>query len=337
MSVSPEVKEKMNQLARHCSAYQGADTRRSLVQFATTFALFLVFCTAMFFSLEYGYWLTLLLSLPTGGLMVRLFIIQHDCGHRSFFNSRRANDTLGRLISILTLTPYDCWRKGHDIHHATSGDLDRRGVGDVDTFTVEEYKALPKLKRLKYRTLRHPAVFLLFGAPLFLLLNHRSPFGQSLPARDIWKSIMGLNLAIILVYGGIGLLIGFKTLAMLYLPVLCFTAWIGGWLFFVQHQFENTYWERKEEWRFQDATVLGSSYYALPPIVQWFTGNIGLHHIHHLCGKIPNYRLQECLEASPELQKINRLTFWESLKCARLALWDEDNQKLVGFSALKTA
>lgn len=207
----------------------------------------------------------------------------------------------------------------------------------MDTFTVEEYKALPKLKRLKYRTLRHPAVFLLFGAPLFLLLNHRSPFGQSLPARDIWKSIMGLNLAIILVYGGIGLLIGFKTLAMLYLPVLCFTAWIGGWLFFVQHQFENTYWERKEEWRFQDAAVLGSSYYALPPIVQWFTGNIGLHHIHHLCGKIPNYRLQECLEASPELQKINRLTFWESLKCARLALWDEDNQKLVGFSALKTA
>ncbi|MAE51003.1 MAG: fatty acid desaturase [Micavibrio sp.] len=295
----------------------------------------------MWISLEYTYWIVAILILPAAGLLVRLFVLQHDCGHGSLFPSRRANNLTGRLLSVLTFTPYDCWRKAHNLHHACSGHLDRRGVGGVDTLTVREYRALSSANKLAYRLYRNPFVMILFGAPYNSLIGQRFfankglPFNESyrsLPFKKVWKSVLSLNLALVLFYGTLGMLFGFKPLLVIVLPVVIIASWIGGWLFFIQHQFEEAYWEKNENWNFHDAAVLGSSHYVLPPLLQWFTGNIGLHHIHHLCAKIPNYRLQECLEGSPVLQEMNRLNLGESLECACLALWDEDRRKMIAFS-----
>lgn len=315
----------------HCAAYKGADTKRSIAQLVNTAApLFLLFAV-IWIGLHYGYPIALLLALPLAGFLVRLFIIQHDCGHGSFFRSRRANDIVGRMISILTLTPYGYWRRSHAIHHATAGDLDRRGVGDVDTLTVREYRALPWYRRLLYRLYRNPLVLLVIGPPYLFILRHRIPFYSPLPFRDIWRSILSHDLAILFGYGLLVVLIGFKTVLLLFLPVMLLATWAAGWLFYIQHQFENVQWDESEDWDFHVAALGHSSYYALPRILQWFTGNIGFHHVHHLCSRIPNYRLQECFEASPQLQAVNRLTLRSSLKSLWLALWDEDRRKLVSF------
>jgi len=318
-------------LLDHCTAYKGADTGRSIVQLLTTATPFVLLFAAIWAGLHHGYPITLLLALPVAGLLVRLFIIQHDCGHGSFFRSRRANDTLGRVISIVTLTPYSYWRRSHGLHHASAGDLSRRGVGDVDTLTVREYAALPRFRRLLYRLYRNPLVVLVIGPPYLFILRHRVPFGAPLPFRDIWRSILSHDLAILLGYGLLGAVIGLKTLLLLFLPVMILATWAAGWLFYIQHQFEDAQWDWDEDWDFHVAALYNSSYYALPRILQWFTGNIGFHHIHHLCSRIPNYRLQECLEASPRLQSINRLTLRGSLKGLWLTLWDEDRRKLVSF------
>jgi len=318
-------------LLDHCAAYKGADTRRSIVQLLTTAVPFFLLSAAIWAGLHHGYPIALLLALPAAGLLVRLFIFQHDCGHGSFFRSRSANDTIGRLISILTLTPYGYWRRSHALHHASAGNLSRRGVGDVDTLTVREYAALPRFRRLLYRLYRNPFVVLVIGPPYLFILRHRVPFGAPLPFRDIWRSILSHDLAVLLGYGLLGAVIGLKTLLLLFLPVMILATWAAGWLFYIQHQFENAQWDWDEDWDFHVAALHNSSYYALPWILQWLTGNIGFHHIHHLCSRIPNYRLQECLEASPRLQSINRLTLRESLKGIRLTLWDEDKRKLVGF------
>jgi len=318
-------------LLDHCTAYKGADTGRSIVQLLTTATPFVLLFAAIWAGLHHGYPITLLLALPVAGLLVRLFIIQHDCGHGSFFRSRRANDTLGRVISIVTLTPYSYWRRSHGLHHASAGDLSRRGVGDVDTLTVREYAALPRFRRLLYRLYRNPLVVLVIGPPYLFILRHRVPFGAPLPFRDIWRSILSHDLAILLGYGLLGAVIGLKTLLLLFLPVMILATWAAGWLFYIQHQFEDAQWDWDEDWDFHVAALYNSSFYALPRILQWFTGNIGFHHIHHLCSRIPNYRLQECLEASPRLQSINRLTLRGSLKGLWLTLWDEDRRKLVSF------
>lgn len=318
-------------LLDHCAAYKGADTRRSTIQLLTTAVPFFLLFAAIWTGLHHGYPIALLLALPAAGFLVRLFIIQHDCGHGSFFRSRAANDTLGRLISVLTLTPYGYWRRSHAIHHASAGDLSRRGVGDVDTLTIREYAALPRYRRLLYRLYRNPLVVLVIGPPYLFILRHRVPFGAPLPFRDIWRSILSHDLAMLLGYGLLVAVIGLKTFLFLFLPVMILATWAAGWLFYTQHQFENAQWDWSENWEFHTAALRNSSYYALPRFLQWFTGNIGFHHIHHLCSRIPNYRLQECLEASPQLQSINRLTLRESLKGIWLALWDEDKRKLVSF------
>jgi len=324
-------------LARKCASFGRANGRRSITQVLTTAVPFALLWAAMVFSLDISYWLTLLLAIPAGGLLVRFFIIQHDCGHGSFFKSLAANDLVGRMTSILTLTPYGYWRRTHGMHHATSGNLNRRGVGDIDTLTVKEYLASPVRGRLAYRLYRNPVILFSIGAYYFFFLKHRVPFGLPLSWREAWRSIVGTNFLIAVAATAAVAAVGLGPFLMVHGPIMMIAATVGTWLFYIQHQFEGAYWETDERWSFHDAAIKGSSYYALPRILQWFTGNIGLHHIHHLCSKIPNYRLQECLDSIPELKHAAGISLLGSLKCAKLALWDEDRGKLVGFRQLAQA
>lgn len=338
-----EIKEKIKKMVQHCATYQGADDRKALFQLVNTMLPFSITCVLMVYSFSSAYWLTALLTIPASLLLVRLFIIQHDCGHNSFFSSRKWNNYVGRMISVLTWTPYDFWRKTHNLHHASSGNLDNRGFGSIETLTVKEYNALdPKLK-FWYKVYRNPYILLLLGTPFFIIIGQRlanvKPFPfcevkKSLTVKQIWKSVFGLNAALIGFYGGLGLILGFDVVLLTYLPIVVGTAWAGGWLFFIQHQFEDAHWEYQDKWNYQEAAVMGSSYYDLHPVLQWFTGNIGLHHIHHLNSKIPNYKLQSCIDTNTDLKKINRITLWESFKYANLALWDEDKRKMITFAQL---
>ncbi|MCA8896806.1 MAG: fatty acid desaturase [Parvularculaceae bacterium] len=323
-------------LSKQFAVRKADDTRRSVRQLLTTFIPFVALLAVMAAVMEKMYWLSLLLAMPTAGLLVRIFIFQHDCGHGSFFKSRVANDLLGRFLSIFTLTPYDHWKRSHAMHHATSGNLDKRGVGDVPTITVNEYLALSPLNRLGYRLFRNPVVMILIGAPVNFIVLQRLPLGKAFRERSCRQSILGLNLMLLIVFGTPMILWGVAPVLSIYLPVMIIAAWVGGWLFYIQHQFEDTYWNRESDWSFHDAAVSGSSYFELPRILQWFTGNIGLHHIHHLCSRIPNHRLQECVDANPELRVMaKRITLLESLKCWRLSLWDEEKGLLVGFSDVR--
>ena len=332
----PEMEALGQLLARRFKPYD-ADARRSLFQLATTATAFLALLTVMAAVSPGRYWLTLLLAIPAAGLLVRLFIIQHDCGHHSFFHSRAANDALGRALSVLTLTPYGSWRQGHAAHHASTGNLDRRGRGDVDTWTVAEYRAAAPLKQLFYRLYRNPFVMVLLGAPINFIVLQRLPLGHALRDSGSLRSIMALNLALLVAFGLTCAAFGPLLVLRTYLPVMIIASWIGNWLFYVQHQFEQAHWERDGDWNFHVAALAGSSYFKLPAVLQWFSGNIGLHHVHHLCSRVPNYRLQACLDAAPELQGVARqITLRESLSCWRLALWDERRRLLVGFGDLKT-
>lgn len=330
-----ELKAATRRFAVHCATFKGSVPQRAWTQILTTAVPFAALVTAMFATVHTNYWLTLLLAIPAGGLLVRFFIIQHDCGHGSFWRTRQSNDLTGRLMSVLTFAPYGLWRREHAQHHATSGNLDKRGVGDITTLTVREYRSLPPLLRLKYNIYRHPLFLFGFGVPFYFAFLQRLPWFHPYPARETWKSVMGLNLALAAVYVPIAYFVGWKELLLVAWPMLHVATAAGGWLFFVQHQFEETEWDAAEEWSFQPAALHGSSFYDLHPILNWFTGNIGLHHIHHLNSTIPNYRLQECLDAAPELKEINRLTLMESFKCARLKLWDEDTRTMVGFDAVR--
>ncbi len=305
--------------------------RRSVTQLLVTAGGFAALWLGMWLSLGHGYWITLLLTLPAAGFLVRLFVIQHDCGHGSYFRSRRANDTLGRVIGVLTLTPYDYWKRAHAAHHATSGNLDSRGIGDVDTLTVTEYRALSRWQRLAYRLVRHPLVVFGLGPTYLFVIKHRLPRDLPLIRTGLWRSVMSTNVAIVGLLVALAALIGPIALIKIHLPLVLLGSSIGVWMFFVQHQFENTYWERVENWDFVQAALRGSSYYRLPGALQWITGHIGLHHVHHLSSKVPNYRLQECLDHIPQLKRVQPITLRTSLRCARLALWDEDTQKLISF------
>jgi omega-6 fatty acid desaturase (delta-12 desaturase) len=300
-------------------------------QLTSTAALFAGAWALMYASLAVGYWLTLLLAVPAALLLIRLFIFQHDCGHGGFFRSTRAADIVGSILGVLTLTPYHYWKKTHAMHHATSGNLEHRGFGDIDTLTVDEYLALSRWGRLKYRIYRHPAVLFGVGAVLHFFVRHRLP---TIVPRDwtrerrsvLWTDV-GLAVFIVLM----GMLVGFRQFLLVHVPLMTLSASIGVWLFYVQHQFEPTYWEHDERWNYNAAALEGSTYYRLPRLLQWATGSIGLHHVHHLNPRIPNYRLQEVLDGHPELQQVTSLTLWESLRCVPLALWDERERKLVRF------
>ena len=310
----------------------GSDLKKSLFQLATTAAAFIATLVLMAAAWSQHYVLTLLLAVPAGGLLVRLFIIQHDCGHGSFFKTRTANDVLGRLLSVLTFTPYASWSQGHAAHHAATGNLDRRGRGDVEPWTVAEYQAATTLKRLFYRLYRNPFVMVGIGAPINFLVLQRLPVH---PNPDSRRSILALDLALIVVFGSLCAMFGVVRVVGIYLPVMVVASWVGNWLFYVQHQFDRTGWERNGDWNFHVAALSGSSYFKLPPLLRWFSGNIGLHHVHHLCSRVPNYRLQACVDAAPELDGITKtITLRESIGCWRLALWDERERVLVGFREL---
>jgi omega-6 fatty acid desaturase (delta-12 desaturase) len=289
----------------------------------------------MYLSLDVSYWLTHALSLPTAGFLMRLFIIQHDCGHGSFFNSRKANDLVGLFCSLFTWTPYYYWQKSHAIHHANAGNLEQRGIGDIYTMTVSEYLQQSTWGKFKYRLYRNPLIlFVLVPTVLFVVL-YRFPTSQTTAMKRVQSSIYWTNLALVLLVGGMIWLIGLKALLLIHTPILIIASSVGAWLFFVQHQFEDTYWANSDAWDYTLAALQGSSYYKLPKILQWFTGNIGFHHIHHLSPKIPNYLLEKCHDENPMLRETVVLTLRSSLKSMALTLWDEEQKKLIGFHQIK--
>jgi len=317
--------------------YRGADTRRSVIQLVLTATTYFALWIAAYFSLRIHYGLTLLILLPTGGFLMRLFMIQHDCGHGSYFRSRRARDIVGFCIGVLTLTPYQYWRRTHAHHHAHSGDLDLRGFGDIPTLTVNEYRSLPRMKRFGYRLYRNPLILLGIGPLFHFVIKHRFPWDVPRDWKQAWASVWWTNLCLVAIVVIMWQTIGLRSFLMVQAPITIITCAAGVWLFYVQHQFEDTYWHRHEDWDYFDAALHGSSHLVLPRPLQWLTAYIGLHHVHHLNAQIPNYRLPECLEATPELQNATTIGIMDGWRLLRLTLWDEERQRLIGFGDLRRA
>jgi omega-6 fatty acid desaturase (delta-12 desaturase) len=314
----------------------GADASRSLVQLVTTVGLLAVVFTAAYAALEHSVWLALALAPIGAGLLVRTFIVMHDCAHGSFLPWRRGCEGVGFVTGVLTLTPFGQWRRDHALHHASSGDLDRRGHGDVPTLTVREYLARSPRGRFIYRLVRHPASLLLVG-PLHLMLGQRfRPRGVATKDKQV-TSVWTTNAAIAIAAAAVWLLLDWRALLLVYLPAYYLAAMTGVWLFYVQHQFEDAHWESHEDWDYATAALQGSSHLRLHPILQWFTGSIGLHHVHHLAPRIPNYRLQACHDATPILQCAPELTPRMGIAALRLALWDEERRRLVPFADVQRA
>ena len=316
---------------RILARYREPSRTRSVTELVITIVPLVLLWTLMWAALDLGYWFCLLLAVPAAGLLVRLFMIQHDCGHGAFFRHRLANDWVGRVLGVLTLTPYDFWRRTHAIHHASSGNLDQRGIGDIDTLTVREYLALSRWGRLRYRLYRHPIIMFGIGPAYLFLLQHRLPVGLMRRGWQPWLSTMATNAAIAGVIGTVIWFVGVGAFLLVHLPIMLLAASVGVWLFYVQHQFEGTFWAEDRAWNVHAAALHGSSHYDLPAVLRWFSANIGVHHVHHLCSRIPYYRLPDVLREHPELVATGRLTLIESLRCVRLVLWDEGKRRLISF------
>ncbi len=314
--------------------YDQVDLRRAIWQLVNTFVPYILlwYLMARSIQLGYSYWLTLAMAVVAAGLMVRIFIFFHDAVHGSFFASPLANKVLGYVTGILTFTPYEEWRRTHSAHHAMAGDLDRRGVGDVWTMTVDEYRAASPWQRLAYRVYRNPLVTFGLGPVYMFILMHRIP-GKGARPRDIW-SVHLTTLGCAAMVAGLSLLIGLRTYLLIQVPVILMGGAAGVWLFYFQHNFQGMYWARRGEWNYIEAALRGCSYYKLPKVLQWFTGNIGLHHIHHLRPRIPNYNLQRCYDEVPEVRGVKPWSLWESLHALRLNLYDERSARMVSFCDL---
>ncbi|MGR8935940.1 MAG: fatty acid desaturase [Gammaproteobacteria bacterium] len=324
-------------LIQAVAQYARPDHRKACWQIANTFVPYIGLWALMIFTVlqGYSYWLTLALAVPAAGFLVRIFIFFHDCCHEAFFASRRANRLFGYITGLLTFTAFEDWQRTHITHHATSGNLDRRGAGDIWTMTVEEYLDASKPKRLAYRLFRNP--FALFGVipvVLFLAVNRWPSQGAGKRER---YGVLNTNIAIAAMITGMSLALGTWNYLLIQLPVIFFAASAGMWMFYVQHQYEDVYWARHEQWDLTKAGLEGSSYYKLPKVLQWIVGNIGLHHIHHVRANIPNYNLQRCYDEVPAMQMVKPLTFRKSINSLWLKLWDEQQQKLVTFRAIKEA
>lgn len=331
VSSQPPETRAARDWVRILSGYREPSTLRSSFELAVTAGPFLLLWVLAWWSLSVSYWLTLALSSLNAAFLLRLFAIQHDCGHGAFYKSRTVSDWLGRVIGVLTLTPYDVWQRSHSVHHGSSGNLEHRGMGDIRTLTVDEYREQTRLQRLIYRLYRHPIV--LFGlAPGYLFfIQNRLPMGLMARAK-YWASAMCTNAAIVV---GLSLILYFggpMPILLIFLPSTLLAATAGVWLFYVQHQFETTHWEAGEDWQLHEAALKGSSHYVLPSVLQWLSANIGIHHVHHLHSRIPFYRLPEVLRDHAALANGNRLTIRSSIRSARLHLWDEESKRLLSFS-----
>jgi omega-6 fatty acid desaturase (delta-12 desaturase) len=315
--------------------YAKPNIGRSVLDIATSVVPYLALSYLMYLSLSVSYLLVLVIAVPAAGFLLRTYILFHDCTHGSFLPSKRANAWLGMVLGLIVFSPFHSWRHNHAVHHATSGDLDRRGVGDVPTLTVAEYNALPWRKRLGYRLFRNPLVMFGIGPIWAMIVAPR--FVPSSARPRIKRSIIATNVALVLIVGGLCWLIGWQAFLLVQLP----TAWLAGaagvFLFFVQHQFEDAYWESSDEWSYADAALQGSSYLKLPKVLQFFTGNIGVHHVHHLSARIPNYNLQRAHDANPIFHEVPTLSLWDAIRTVRLKLWDEDRGRLVTWAQARRA
>ena len=333
MSASTQNKTDVATWRTIVAKYQQPSLSRALWQIINTFVPYALLWYLMYLSLAVSWWIVAPLAILAGAFTVRIFIIFHDCGHGSYFKSRRANDIIGFVSGVLTFTPYYHWRWEHNIHHASSGHLDKRGVGDIWTMTVQEYLEASRWKRFAYRLARNP--FILFViAPLYLFL-----IKQRFPSKNTSKrerhSVYWMNLAILAMGIGLSFIFGITAYVLIQSIILMVAGASGVWLFYVQHQFEDVYWERGEDWDYTRAALEGSSFYKLPRILQWFSGNIGFHHIHHLSVRIPNYNLERCHKADPLFQRVKPVTLFGSFKSFTFRLWDEPRRKLVGFGHLR--
>jgi omega-6 fatty acid desaturase (delta-12 desaturase) len=313
------------------------DLRKALIQLMDTLLPYGAMLVLMYQTIRWcaPVWVTFLLGIPAGALMMRTFILFHDCAHGSFVDSHAAMDWIGRGLGFLTFTPFGDWRYAHGLHHSTSGNLDRRGVGDVWTMTVDEYRRSSPLMRAKYRAYRNPIILFVLG-PLFLfLVMNRLPGRRRKPLclRSVLLNDLALAVSILV----FGLTIGLRDYFLILLPIQLVAGFAGIWLFYVQHQFDPSYWARSADWDSVDAALAGSSYYKLPAVLQWISGNIGLHHVHHLLPRIPNYNLRACLAAIPELRLKDPLTIARSIGSVRLNLWDESAKRLIAFRELRPA
>jgi omega-6 fatty acid desaturase (delta-12 desaturase) len=326
-AAAPDARTWAQILAR----YYQPSTVRGIFEIAITVVPLAALWALAWATLHISYWLALPLVVLAAAFLVRLFMIQHDCSHGSFFRSKVANEWVGRVAGVLTLTPFHFWRRSHTTHHATCGNLERRGMGDIDTLTIAEYRALPLLGRLRYRIYRHPLVLFGIGPAFQFIVVHRLPVGMMRDGWKPWLSTMATNLAAGAIAAALIWAIGLKAFLLVHTPIIMLAASIGVWLFYVQHQFERTTWDDEKAWDFHDAALHGSSHYDLPGLLRWFTANIGVHHVHHLYCRIPSYRLRHVLRDHPELNHVGRLTLWESFRCVRLALWDETQRRLVSF------
>jgi acyl-lipid omega-6 desaturase (Delta-12 desaturase) len=330
-----QIVEGVSNWVQVLAPYRLPNVSRSLFELAFTAIGFALCWMLMWTALDVGYWLCLLLAFPTACFLMRLFMIQHDCGHGACFTRRTTNDWVGRIIGVVTLTPYSFWLRAHALHHANAGNLDHRGSGDIITLTRDEYQALTPLHRTAYRLYRSP--FVMFGLiPTYLfVLHYRLPIGLMRAGRQPWISTMGTNAAIAGVVALLIWLVGLAPFLLVQAPVVIMSATIAVWFFYIQHQFEDTLWVHNGDWDFHQAALNGSSHYELPRVLAWFTGNIGVHHVHHLSSRIPFYRLPDVIRDHPQLASLGRLTFIQSLHCATLAIWDERQKRLVSFRELR--
>jgi omega-6 fatty acid desaturase (delta-12 desaturase) len=324
-------------LLREMNPYRKPAAARSAFELAVTATPFVLLWLLMLATLQAGYMVGLLLAIPAGGFLLRLFLIQHDCGHGSFFGKRSSNDWLGRALGVLTLTPYDHWRRSHALHHSTTGNLDSRGVGDVDTLTLAEYRSLTPARQLLYRLYRNPIILFGLGPAYLFLLRNRLPIGMMRDGWRPWVSTMGTNAVIASLAAGLIWAIGIKLFLLVHVPIVLVAASLGVWFFYVQHQFEYTTWERDEAWSFHEAALHGSSHYELPALLRWFSANIGIHHVHHLASRIPFYRLPQVLKDLPVLASVSRVTVRESLSTVSLVLWDEEKRRLISFKEARSS
>ena len=311
--------------------YQRPSNWKSTWQVINSLVPFFAIWVLMFYSMRVSYWITLALAVINAGFVARLFIIQHDCGHGSFYKSKKANNTLGSFIGVLTLTPYFHWRKSHAVHHATSGDLDFRGIGDVEVVTVAEYQEMSRWERFKYRFYRHPFTLFVIGPFMLFVVFHRFPYNTKKSEKKERASVYWTNAALAAIIILMGQWIGYKEFFMVQAPITIFTSIIGVYLFYVQHQFEDTYWRRHVEWDYARAALEGATYFKLPKVLQWFSGNIGFHHVHHLSPLIPNYMLEQAHKENEIFQNVETLTLKTSIRTIFLNLWDEQLDRLISF------